>query len=67
MLFLNTFEKSWFSWFTLVQLVLVELSFGRIVVWLSCLLVELVLVDLLVVEMSVVELTDYLLHIAHKI
>jgi hypothetical protein len=30
----------------LVELVLVELSFGRIVFWSSCLLVELVLVDL---------------------
>jgi hypothetical protein len=34
--------------------ILVELSFGRVVVWSSCRLVELVLVNL-----SVVELTDY--------
>jgi hypothetical protein len=31
----------------LVELALVELSFSRVVVWFSCLLVELVLVDLL--------------------
>jgi hypothetical protein len=43
----------------LVELVLVELSFGRVVVWSSCRLVEVVLVELSVVELSVVELTDY--------
>jgi hypothetical protein len=41
-----------------VQLVLVQLSFSRAVVW-SSILVELVLVDLSVVELSVDELTDY--------
>jgi hypothetical protein len=38
---------------------LVELEFGRVVVWSICLLVELVLVDLSVVKLSVVELMDY--------
>jgi hypothetical protein len=41
----------------LVQLVLVELSFGRVVVWLSCLLVELVLVDLSWSSCRLVELS----------
>jgi hypothetical protein len=43
----------------LIQLVLVDLSFVRVVVWSNCRLVELVLVDLSVVELSVVDLTDY--------
>jgi hypothetical protein len=51
--------KKWSSWLTMVQLVLVKLSFGRVVVWSSCRLVKLVLIDLSVVELSVVELSDY--------
>jgi hypothetical protein len=41
----------------LVEMVLVELLFGRAVVWSSCGLVE-----LSVVELSVVELTNYPVH-----
>jgi hypothetical protein len=52
-LFHNTFFGS--SWSTLVQCVLVELSFDRVVFWSSYRLVKLVLV-----ELSVVELSDYL-------
>jgi hypothetical protein len=69
MLFQNTFQNLifWSNWSTLVQLILVELSFGRVVVWSSCLLVKLVSVDLSVVELSVVELTDYQSHLVYKL
>jgi hypothetical protein len=58
------FHKKWSSWLNLVQLVLVELSFGQVVVLASCRLVELVsvdlsVVDLVVVELVLVELKDY--------
>jgi hypothetical protein len=41
----------WSSWSTLVKLILVVLSFSRVIVWSSCCLVKVVLVNLSVVKL----------------
>jgi hypothetical protein len=55
---LNVFPQNWIAQMNfLVELVLVELSFGRVVFWSSCRLVQLSLVDLSWLSCRLVELS----------